>query len=168
MYACRWLDVRKTLGGLTFEAKKLHWLMSHFSCLWLYFISYEWPLFSQSCFMAIKITPTMQILYSSFWPKGKLLQEKSWIFFFFYPDLKGKARLGTTLESAPYRKVGSFLTEPWVRKTRQFTCGHIRYWHCTGLPSAGEMDPWCQLRGIFSLKHSGSVSLKLYTTQLLL
>lgn len=45
MYTRWWLNVRKTLAGLTFVAKKLHWPMSHFSFLLLYLICVNDPYF---------------------------------------------------------------------------------------------------------------------------
>lgn len=83
----QWLNTSKTWVSLTLEAKKLCWLMSHFSLFLFFFVCCEWPLFSCCCFMTIKKkwTPTVQILYSSLWPRGKPLQEKSWINFFFSP-----------------------------------------------------------------------------------
>ena len=85
-YTFRWLDVRETLAGLTFEAKKVHWPMSHFSFCFTssavndpyFLIPILWQLKKKK-----GRTPTVQILYSFPWPGGKLLQEKSWIFFFF-------------------------------------------------------------------------------------
>lgn len=161
----RWLDVRKTLGGLTFEAKKLHWLMSHFSCLLLYFVGYEGPLFPHSCFMAIKNNSHCAniTLFFLAWRETAMRKILELLLFFFKIQiLKEMLGYGQPLK-----------TEPWVGKAWHSPCVHIRHWNSRRLPFAGEMDhclfkPWPQLRGTYSLKWSGNVSSKLYATQLLL
>ena len=134
MYTFRWLGIRKTLAGLTFEAEK-----SHFSFLFV-LLRLWWMtiifllLFYDSWEKKKKRTPAVQILYSFLWPGGNQLQEKSCIFFFFFNSFRSD-RFWATLLLAPDLKLG--FPEPWVGKMSHFTCVPIS-WYSTRLPPLQE------------------------------
>lgn len=106
------VSVREPLAGVTFEAGKLHWLMSHPSFVLLYFICCEWPLFSCCCFKTKKKkkSPLYKCYICLFGLEGCYCPEKkSWINFSPTQILEKRLRLQATLMSAPTLKLGSSL-----------------------------------------------------------
>lgn len=111
----QWLNTSKTWVSLTLEAKKLCWLMSHFSFFLFFFVCCEWPLFSCCCFMTIKKKNERRLCkyyIHLFGLEGSRYKRNPGLIFFFHPDLKGISKLWATLSSAPDLKLGSSVSSP--------------------------------------------------------
>lgn len=93
--------------------------------------------------------PTVQILYTSLWPGGKMLQEKSGLTFF-HPDLKGNAKLWTTFISTPDLKLGSFCQLP-----RVLGRGSESFHTCTNPTLKFYRVPFCRKTRLLPLKLAG-------------
>ena len=134
MYTFRWLGIRKTLAGLTFEAEK-----SHFSFLFV-LLRLWWMtlifllLFYDSWGKKKKGLLLCKYYTHSFGLEGTSYKRNPGSFFFFVNSFISD-RFWATLLLAPDLKLG--FPEPWVGKMSHFTCVPIS-WYSTRLPPLQE------------------------------